>query len=459
MRNRSIAFVLTALFTVVACVTIGAACVVLYMELRRELANRQAEELAGKIELIRHLASEVRDPAGWSNLQRIIDDIVIGHGQLRVWISDSQGAAIYGGRRMPTIAARDGNDLAVIREDGVPMRGLVSALAKGEAFPGSEIIVALDERAIQRTLAEFRLALAAATIVSVVLVAGLGRAVARRALAPVRRIAEEAAMIDPARLGKRLDTSSLPAELRELGAAFNGVLDRLALSYEQMEASNADVAHELRTPLANLIAGTELALSAERDAAVYRETLGPNMEELERMKSMVNDMLFLARADRGERVERYQSVRLDEEAKKVLEYYESALDEAGIKATVTGAVTVPADPGLIRRALSNLVSNAIRYTPRGGSMEIGLGPTEAGIEVYVLNPGPEIDPQHLPNLFARFFRVDKARTARDQQHGLGLAIVKAIASMHGGDVFATSQRHATRIGFRLPANSPILTHS
>jgi two-component system, OmpR family, heavy metal sensor histidine kinase CusS len=177
------------------------------------------------------------------------------------------------------------------------------------------------------------------------------------------------------------------------------------------------------------------------------------------MKNMVNDMLFLARADRGERIERYQSVRLEEEAAKVLEYYESALAEAGVHTTVTGKATVPADAGLIRRAISNLVSNAIRYTPRGESLEVGVSPTEGSIEVYVLNPGPAIDPLHLPNLFTRFFRVDQARSARDQHHGLGLAIVRAIAHMHGGEVFAVSERNATRIGFRLPATSVILTQS
>lgn len=454
MRNPSIAFILTALFTVVAFVTIGTACILLYLELKRELSNRQAEELAGKMELIRHLASEVRDAPGWTNLQRIIDDIVIGHGELRVWIGDPGGAAVYGGRRMPAVAARNNNDLSVLREDGVMLRAVASTFARSEAFPGSEIVVALDERATQRTLAEFRVALTVVTLASVLLVAGLGHAVARRGLAPVRRIAEEAATIDPSRLGRRLDTTSMPTELQELGASFNGVLDRLALAYEQMEAFNADAAHELRSPLANLITGTELALSRERDAAFYRETLGSNLEELERLKSMVNDMLFLARADRGERVERYQSVRLEAEAAKVLDYYESTLEEAGIRATVTGRAMAPADSGLIRRALSNLVSNAIRYTPRGQALEIGVVPTNSGIEVFVCNPGSGIDPVHLPNLFTRFFRVDAARTAREQHHGLGLAIVKAIAHMHGGEVFATSQQGATRIGFRIPAAGP-----
>ncbi len=448
---RSIRAELVWLFTAAALVTIGSVCLALYFELKRELSNRQLENLSGKAELIRHLASEARSEAEWSNLTRLIDDIVVGDGELRVWIGRGSGVAVYGGRQMPPTISGSGDTLRVRREDGVAMRAVAAHIPDNDTLAGTELIVALDERTMLRTLAEFRLALAAVTIVSMLLVAGLGAAIARRGLAPVRRLAERAATIAPGSLSQRLPSERLPEELRDLGSAFNGVLERLEQAYQQMEAFNSDVAHELRSPLANLIGETQLALSRERSGASYRETLESNLEELERLKSMVNDMLFLARADRGDRIERIEEVDLSSEAQRVVEYYESSLEEAGIRAEVIGTARAWADVALIRRALSNLLSNAIRYTAGGNVIRISVERRADEVELCVQNPGPVIDPKHLPHLFTRFFRGDAARTSIDHQHhGLGLAIVKAIARMHGGDTFATSAAGATRIGLRLP---------
>ncbi|MEO7403560.1 MAG: histidine kinase dimerization/phospho-acceptor domain-containing protein, partial [Burkholderiales bacterium] len=301
MRIRSIRGALIGLFTAIVFATIAIASAALYLELKRELTSRQSEELLGKLDLIRHLAADVKGEGDWNDFTRIIDDIVIGHGQLRVWIGPPGGAALYGGRSMPpTVAAGEFN---VNREDGVTLRAVAGGFPSQAAAPDTRIIVALDERSVERTLTQFRLALGAVTLLSVLAAAGLGAFVVGRCLAPVRRLAEQSAMIDPTQLSTRLGTDELPAELRELGSAFNGVLERLELSYRQMESFNADVAHELRSPLTNLIGGTQLALARERDGEFYRDILASNLEEFERLKTIVNDMMFLARADRGDRVD------------------------------------------------------------------------------------------------------------------------------------------------------------
>jgi len=450
MKPPSIRWRLTWLFGLVAFATIGAICLGLWFELRRELANRQAEELEAKVELIRHLAGEVRTPQDWANVRSIVDDIVIGHGALRVWMADAAGDAVYGGRRMPAVVSAPGSSLRVLREDGVPMRALASDLVVTAEMPGARLVAALDERSGQRTLDEFRFALIAGTLASSLVAAGLGYMVTRRGLAPVRTLAAEASRIDPARLSRRLDVTSLPVELRDLALAFNGVLDRLHQSHAHLEAFNSDVAHELRTPLANLMAGTELALSRERDAETYREALASNLEELDRLRAMVNDMLFLARADQGAHAARQTRVELADEADKVIAYHEAAMEEAGIRAEVRGAAAIDADAGLLRRALSNLVGNAIRYTPRGRTFTIEIDDAGGDVELTVANPGGDLDPAVLPRLFTRFYRADTARRTDEHHYGLGLAIVKAIAVMHEGDVFARCSGGMTRIGLRLP---------
>lgn len=451
MRLRSIRAKLAWLFTAAAFVTLGSLCVALYFELKRELASREYEDLTSKSELIRHLATEVRTDGDWASLTRLIDDIVVGDGKLRVWIVRSDSTVLYGGRQLPEVISTGAETLLIRREDGLVLRALATQIAANDVLPDSQLIVALDERTKLRTLAEFRLALAGVTVLGVLVAAGLGFAVARRGLSPVRSLAEQAATIEPGRLSQRLPVAELPEELRELGHSFNSMLERLQQAYQQMEAFNSDVAHELRSPLANLIGGTQLALSRERSSASYRETLESNLEELERLKIMVNDMLFLARADRGDRIDRNEEVELASEALRVVEYYESSLEEAGIRAQVNGMARVWADAGLIRRALSNLLSNAIRYTAGGDVIRISVERHANEVELSVENRGPVIDPAHLPHLFTRFFRGDAARTSIDHQHhGLGLAIVKAIARMHGGDAFATSAAGTTRIGLRLP---------
>lgn len=450
MRLRSIRANLAWLFTAAAFATLGSICVALYFELKRELESREFEELSSKSELIRHLASEVRTDGDWASLTRLIDDIVVGDGKLRVWLGRGDGTVLYGGRQMPEVLATGVDTLSIRREDGLSLRALATQVPANDVLPGSELIVALDERTKQRTLAEFRLALAAVTMLGILVAAGLGFAVARHGLSPVRRLADQAATIEPGRLSQRLPTAELPEELNELGLAFNSVLERLQQAYQQMEAFNSDVAHELRSPLANLIGETQFALSRDRSAAFYRETLESNLEEVERLKTMVNDMLFLARADRGDRVERQVQVDLAHEAGRVIEYYDSALEEAGLQAEVHGSATTLADVGLVRRALSNLISNAIRYTARGEIIRVTVRPEGADVELAVHNPGAPIDPADQAQLFTRFFRADAARTTGEQHHGLGLAIVKAIARMHGGDVFARSAEGTTSIGLRLP---------
>src|SRR5581483_6906051 len=201
------------------------------------------------------------------------------------------------------------------------------------------------------------------------------------------------------------------AELLVLAQSFNRVLDRLEQSYRQLEAFNADVAHELRTPLTNLIGSTEVALSRGRGADELRGVLASNLEELARVKMIVNDMLFLARADRGERADG-ASVAIERVARDVGEFFESVLEERRITLTIDGAATVIGDHGLLRRALTNLVSNALRYTATGNAVQMAIVTEAHIVSVRVRNPGPPIAAESLPYIFDRFYRTDPARSNR-----------------------------------------------
>ena len=178
--------------------------------------------------------------------------------------------------------------------------------------------------------------------------------------------------------------------------SFNRTLDRLQSAYQQMEGFNADVAHELRTPLATLINGTQVMLSSPRDAAELRDALESNLEVLEDLKTMVNDMLFLARADRGERAADLSAISLAAEARRVAEYYDAALEERGIRLRCEGDAAVAANPGLVRRALANLISNAIKATPPATRSCCAASPSPAARAWKCATPAPPSPPPTCP---------------------------------------------------------------
>ncbi len=273
----------------------------------------------------------------------------------------------------------------------------------------------------------------------------------RRGLRPLRDLATQTRGISARQLDRRLQLEDPAEELLPWVEQFNALMERLQRAVAQLEAFNADVAHELRTPLATLIGQTEVALSRERDAGALQDTLVSNLEEMQRLSALVNDMLFLSQADRGATARRGEPVSLAELARQVCEFHEATLEDAGLALRVDGDAQLPVDVPLVKRALSNLVGNATRFAKRGSTIVVAIAPEADGqFQVVVENAGDAIAPDHLPRLFDRFFRVDESRCCEEaQHHGLGLAIVAAIARMHAGRTLAESAAGTTRVGFTL----------
>jgi len=273
----------------------------------------------------------------------------------------------------------------------------------------------------------------------------------RCSLRPLLDLAAQTRAIDASRPNQRLSLPVPIEELQPLIEQFNGLMQRVERTYVQLEGFNADVAHELRTPLANLIGHTEVALSRERSAPELEEVLLSNLEELQRMAGIVNDMLFLAQADRGVKARRGSPVSLAELVRQVVEFHEAPMEEAGLGIDIEGDAMLSVDEPLFKRALSNLLGNAIRYADKGSRLCVRiLREGDRGARLWVENAGPEIDPAHLPRLFDRFFRSDASRCELEKpHHGLGLSIVAAIARMHDGTAAAESGGGRTRVGFSL----------
>ncbi|WP_409408383.1 heavy metal sensor histidine kinase [Achromobacter sp.] len=457
-RVRSMQARLTLLLGAIALLVSSLAGATLFWALKREVERQEITEVSGKLELIDHLIDMQNSASGLHDLAATFDQMRAGQGQLGIWIEDAQGKTVYGGTPPETLASPDGRQVLLETPDGSRMRGLRVAM-NDRILPGAQLTVAVSTRTSSQFLYAYGTALALICALWVGATVVLAAWAVRRSMAPARRLSGQAADIQPDNLARRLPLEDTDRELHDLVRSFNRTLDRLQAAYQQMEGFNADVAHELRTPLATLINGTQVMLSAPRDAAELRDALESHLEELEDLKTLVNDMLFLARADRGERAADLAPVSLAAEARRVAEYYEATLEEQGVRLHCDGDATVAANRGLARRALANLISNAIKATPPGSEIVVACSRIPGGARVTVRNPGPPIPPADLPRIFDRFFRAGPTRAPRSEGHGLGLAIVRAIALMHGGEADAVSDTTGTVVGITLmdPAAGPNIT--
>lgn len=284
----------------------------------------------------------------------------------------------------------------------------------------------------------------------------LGVLIARRIVAAPRRLAEAAGQISARPPKERLSIEATPTELIESTQAFNRMLDRLEAAFERLSAFSSDLAHDLRTPINNLLGEAQVALSRPRSADEYRAVLESAVEEYERLSRLIEAMLFLARADDPKAAIDRRWVELTRLLECSRNYFEMLAEENGVALRISQQGPEPArqqvwaDGALFVRALGNLISNALRYAPRGSVVVVSTQHLEPGGSVLleVSNDGPAIAPEHQQRVFERSFRVDGSRAGSATNAGLGLAIVKSIMDLHGGRVGVHSEP-GTRTVFSL----------
>ncbi|MGO1068260.1 heavy metal sensor histidine kinase [Lysobacter sp. CA199] len=460
LRELSIAQRLAAMFALAALLVFALVGTTLYKVLETQIVRYQHAELETKLRYVAGSVAVCDLRERWYKVQDKVENLTSSDRSTKIWAwSDDAGFRI--GAQTPKIEAPTKRDRGMGRlwlsDSDAPYRTLEEWIpARGER-PPVRLWIGIDSQPYVAALRSFALALVALGVVGTALVALLGHWIARVGLRPLQRLSGQAQTLSPSNLSQRLQPTDLPPELCRLTDAFNGALDRLEAAYVRLDAFNADVAHELRTPLTNLMGQTQVALSRPREAAQLEDVLQSNLEELERMRGIVNDMLFLSRADQGDIALDRVCVPLAEEVAKTGEFLEYLLEEAGMRLRIEGVADAWIDTSLFRRAMTNLLHNAVQYATPGSEIvvelrEAGEAPSDcgSGVRVAVRNQGSSVDAEHLVRIFDRFYRVDAAREHRgERHHGLGLSIVKAIAALHGGKVFASSDDGATTVGFNL----------
>jgi two-component system heavy metal sensor histidine kinase CusS len=455
--NRSIARRLALMFAFVALFVFTLVGTGLFLVLRTQLEHHLRESLDDRTQIARIIVYHAVTPEKWRMAREKLTDMTPRDGSTVYAVSSVDPYFHYGTPVGGSVVTSWAGGYARVTPAGGGQDMLTSTatLPAYGARPAVQLQVAASYSPNVRTMRVFGSALAALSALGSLAVLLLSYSVTRLGLAPLTRLTRDASAVSPNNRSQRLNTASLPLELNDLANSFNGALERLDGAYGRLESFNAAVAHELRTPVTILIGQTEVALTRNRSVDDLRHTLQSNLEEFERMRAIINDMLFLARADQGERATGLIDVSLAAEVAHTLEFLEIPLEEARVRAQLRGDAMARVNRSLFGRACTNLLMNAIQHCEPGAEISVTIVSDAQQVRVSVANPGEPIAPDVLKHLFDRFYRAEVSRTNSRENHGLGLAIVKAIAEMHRGTVSAQSAHGINTFAFSVAALSPL----
>ncbi|MGB4582920.1 MAG: heavy metal sensor histidine kinase [Rhodoferax sp.] len=460
---------LTLMFALAASSVLLVLGFVIAASVEQHFEDLDMEVLSGKMELTRQALRTMTSHEALTQFTHQLAQSLVGHPGLEVMVIDADHSVVFA-----TGNAHFSPEVVVSQATRAPgrpafwalgshtYRGLAAHIptaALDSSGSPVKVYVAVATDIAQHTtyLRAFLKTLWLFVAAAVALTGVLGWAAVRRGLMPLRTMREQAQVVTAQQLSHRLPVQHMPVELAELAQSLNDMLARLDEAFTRLSDFSSDIAHELRTPVSNLMTQTQVVLSRPRDVAEYRSVLESNAEELERMARMISDMLLLAKAENGLVVPARETVDLAREVRALFEYYEAVADEKNLQLSLSAPSAVPvlADRLMLRRALGNLLSNAIRHANPDSCVRVTLAQASEEVTVTVENVGDTIAPEFLERIFDRFFRVDPSRQHGDGT-GLGLAIAKSIIVGHGGTILATSSGAVTKFTIKLPV-TPMLT--
>ena len=449
----------TLSFALIACLVVSGLGLYLYSSVRQALAVRADYTLVGRVERFRNLLQDLYNVRQMEERPGIFESMLGNERDVRIFRRVGEAPFIHVNPdamtppAMTPVPVDQPLTIASLhegrRDDGVRVQW-VSALAEIGGQGGTvEITAAYVMTQESHMLQAYLLRVIGATVLAVLLTTLMGFALLRRGLKPLAVMSQRAADITPANLSVRLPTEDAPTELRRLTAAFNAMLDRLQAGYEHLSQFSADLAHEIRTPIHILMGQTQVALGQARTPAEYEQLLESNLEEFSRLAHIVENILFLSRADQEDaKVERGALV-LPDELGKIADYFEGLAQDRGMRFDVVASGVGHANAIMWRRAVSNLVINAIRYGEPGTPIRLCAHADAGGSTVVVENHHDvPLSQQQVDRMFSRFYRGDQSRSQHTESNGLGLALVKAIMTIHGGSATAAATDDG-RIRFRL----------
>ncbi|KJV30550.1 heavy metal sensor histidine kinase [Pantoea sp. SM3] len=445
-RNVPITVRLTLFFSLAMAIVLYSVSGLLYQTLRDQLNSKDVNELRSTLQFQKEIASTISERQGpQEQWQKELFEFIAEQDRLSLRIISPDGKVWSQSKnmRVPQSAypapTKDFNYQSWKHHDGeLHEKYLITATT----FPLKDkelwlVQAALNVSRNNEIIENYWARMQIAAALAILLFAACGYGLARRGLRPLRVISRQIETINVEELHTRLATERWPSELVVLASSFDSMLTRLEASFAQLTRFSSDLAHELRAPINNLISAASVTLNQPRSTAEYQDTLEAIVEEGERLSRTVSSMLFLARADNSREPLKKEQLNSANEFRRLIGFYDILAEEKNITLIQAGDESFSADPLHFQRAISNLLSNALHYTPAGGEIILRAVREPHWLHFSVQDSGEGIEPEHLPHLFERFYRADPSRTSAENT-GLGLAIVKTIAELHGGKVAVIS---------------------
>ncbi|MEY2555543.1 MAG: two-component system, OmpR family, heavy metal sensor histidine kinase CusS [Verrucomicrobiota bacterium] len=441
---RSIATQLVLLFTLSAALLLSCGLGVFYWIVVRHAFEEDNAVLADKLAAIR---IDLKQSDGINTVDRELKNRRAGEPVVYwVRIIDPAGTVLTETPGMnlllpPNIFAPPQTSAPLSRstKDYQKNGKLFSLVTINETVNGQPFLlqVAQDRSADERFRKQFGALLGLALGLGLIASTLVAITVTRRALRPLAEMKRSLERVQPAHLSERIEPAQWPRELQPVVAAFDGMLDRLEDSFTRLSQFSADLAHELRTPIGNMLGEAQVALTRQRSAEEYRSVIESTAAECERLSRIIDNLLFLARAESAEQQVERSSFDGRAALEKMASFYQTAAEDRHVNIACSGEGQIFADPALFNRAVGNLIDNALRFTTDGGNIHILIGTRGGRTEVSVRDTGSGIAPEHLPRVFDRFYRGDASRSSAGT--GLGLALVKSIVDLHGGSARIESE--------------------
>ncbi len=418
--------------------------------LRKALESDLRNTTLEKLSAVRHI---IEDRAEFlsENQLHAIDDLLAGHPDMSVVLTIANQATVRGAALSPALVATiqevTSTSTPKVIANGTHMALKREALSSGDRSLGIAILI--STKATQDRVGTYRQIVFAATAAALGAGLFLSWVAAKWTMLPLKRLTRSIGQLDPSQLYQRVAEVDDAVELRSITRALNQCLDRIERAYVQTEAFNSDVAHELRTPLA----ATRLAIESAINGSVNNDVidlLERAQDQINSLNTIVSDMLFVSQAQRGARARKEWVENSEGLMRSIAEFWEPLAQDQGLALKVTGSGSICLDISLIRRAVSNLISNALRYARTGSEVELRLRANSDEWVISVTNEGQTIPRDVQARMFDRFYRADPARHATATHHGLGLAIVAAVAKMHDGEPFVDCHDTLVSVGLRAP---------
>lgn len=455
---QSLTLRLTLLFSLAALLVLLVLGAAVNYSINQHFIAQDVMMLTPKLTHLQQVFSKVRNGDDLQRVYRQLQgEMASSHG-LAIVIMDIDGKVLFPQNTAHAPFLINSNSLSpnpfIWKKGSETFRGISSVLeAPYNKLPKSHITVGLEISHHKAFLASFQRFMWGSVVIAVFIMGLLSWLVARHGLLPLKQLIATASKVTADKLDYRLPVDSIPLELKELTNTLNNMLSRLEDSFKRLSDFSSDLAHELRTPISSLKTQTQVALSRTRTVHEYQEILYSNAEELDHMARMVSDMLFLAKSDNGLIIPNAESINLKEEVQNLFEFYEALAETRSLKLFTEGSETIVGDRLMLRRAVSNLLSNAIAYSQQGSSVNILIKRRNTvTVGISIESHGETISPEHLSRLFDRFYRMDSSRIRSSEGVGLGLAITHSIIKAHGGNISVRSDQGRTCFDIELPVS-------